>query len=314
MTRTVIHIVAFGAILALTGCTASTIPVASSPSPSASTPSATVAGNTWLKPGSVLATAIPLGDGHISTITAAVGSVFSCTAGNANIGGSQTDGPWITGAFWNAHEKIAVNGKVNWPTAKVTITAENATRVIVTNDLPTDQATGIFPIATADPAYAYDRNPNTISAATSTTIILPATAQPAATPTCLGGGAIGVLLNGVFLYDALDGPGRDAVAHEEQDACDGHPERTGQYHYHEIPTCLENALVAQSTVVGWANDGFPIVVERDAAGNLPNNADLDACHGRTSSITVDGKATTQYHYSATLEYPYTMGCYYGTRS
>ena len=65
-------------------------------------------------------------------------------------------------------------------------------------------------------------------------------------------------------------------------------------------------------MVGWAYDGYPIVVERDAAGNLPTDADLDECHGRTGPVLVDGQVVTTYHYSATLEFPYTLGCFHGT--
>jgi hypothetical protein len=53
-------------------------------------------------------------------------------------------------------------------------------------------------------------------------------------------------------------------------------------------------------------------VERNAAGNLPTDADLDACHGRTSMVLFNGKIVSMYHYDATLEYPYTVGCYEGT--
>ena len=84
------------------------------------------------------------------------------------------------------------------------------------------------------------------------------------------------MLNGVLLYDGLDATGRDAAAHEEQDMCQGHPQDQSQYHYHEVPSCLRDNAKGPSTVVGYAYDGYPIVVERDAAGNLPNNADLDA--------------------------------------
>ena len=86
------------------------------------------------------------------------------------------------------------------------------------------------------------------------------------------------------------------------------------YHYHNIPSCIRNASEGSSTVVGWILDGFPVVVERDAKGSLPSNADLDECHGRTSDIVVDGKTVNMYHYSATLEFPYFIGCYRGTRS
>lgn len=78
---------------------------------------------------------------------------------------------------------------------------------------------------------------------------------------------------------------------------------------------MDRALAASkgsSTVVGFAVDGFPIVVERDAAGELPTNADLDQCHGRVSPILLDGKVTDIYHYSATREFPYFIGCLKGT--
>ncbi len=118
--------------------------------------------------------------------------------------------------------------------------------------------------------------------------------------------------DGVLLFDALDDAGRDAVAHEVQDACNGHPNGQRMYHYHDVPSCLLAAATGPSTLVGYALDGYGIYVERDASGNLPTDADLDACHGRTSPVMWDGALTTIYHYDATLEYPYTVGCYHGT--
>lgn len=47
-------------------------------------------------------------------------------------------------------------------------------------------------------------------------------------------------------------------------------------------------------------------------GKLLANADLDACHGHTHRVKLDGKTVRIYHYHATLEYPYTVGCYAGT--
>jgi hypothetical protein len=73
-----------------------------------------------------------------------------------------------------------------------------------------------------------------------------------------------------------------------------------------------NATVGPSSVVGFANDGFPFVVERDAAGNLPTDADLDECHGRKSPVLLDGNVVDMYHYSATDEFPYFIGCFHGT--
>jgi len=199
---------------------------------------------------------------------------------------------------------------VSWPTAKYTEVVQDGKRVMTTNNLPVDGQTGTFPIAPTDPAYAYDRNPGTITE-TPTTVTIEQVAAAAATPACIAEGAVGLLKNGVFLFNALDGRGDDAVAHESQDLCDGHPAMT-TYHYHNVPSCIRDASPDASTVVGWAYDGFPIVLERDARGALPSNADLDECHGRTSPIRVDGAVLTQYHYSVTLEFPYTIGCWKGT--
>jgi hypothetical protein len=307
--------IAVGGALMLAGCAAASTPTATPTSASpVATPSkaATAIDNTWKNPGSVKLTALPLGDGHTSTTTPSIGSVYVCQAGNPNAGGSQVNGPWIHGTTWNETQKVVVQGKVGWPTASVSIKVEGSKRVVSTNDLPVGFDTGTFPIQPSDPAYEYDRNPNSISSNQSLTFSLPVNPTAASSPNCLTGGGIGILLNGVLLFDALDGPGRDAVAHEEQDLCQGHPQQQGQYHYHEIPTCIRDNSPGDSTVVGWADDGYPIVVERDAAGNLPNNADLDVCHGRTSPILLNGVVTTTYHYDATLEYPYTLGCFHGT--
>ena len=49
--------------------------------------------------------------------------------------------------------------------------------------------------------------------------------------------------------------------------------------------------------------------------------DLDECHGHTheiegdgKQIEWDGKQVEMYHYHATYEYPYTIGCFRGTPS
>ncbi len=134
----------------------------------------------------------------------------------------------------------------------------------------------------------------------------------AATPTCLPGGAIGVLLTGSVFFDALDGEGRDALAHETQDLCQAHPEPSGEYHYHSLTTCLSDPGTGHSALLGYARDGFGIYGVRGENGETLTNADLDACHGHSHSITWDGQTVTLYHYHATNEYPYTLGCFKGT--
>ncbi len=213
---------------------------------------------------------------------------------------------------WDSTAKPHVEGSQSWPQATYSEATENATRVITSGDLPTKQITGTFPIAQTDPAYQYDHNPNTIEQKT-VDLRVPLNPTTAATPTCVDMGPVGVLKNGVFLYNAIDAAGGDAAAHETQDDCDGHPDGADAYHYHDIPSCLlSSAPKAGSTLIGYALDGYGIYIERDASGNLPSNADLDACHGRTSTVMWNGKRQQIYHYDATLEFPYSVACYRGT--
>ncbi len=122
---------------------------------------------------------------------------------------------------------------------------------------------------------------------------------------------IGVALNGVAIFNALDAAGRDAVAHETQDVCDGHPQAAGIYHYHGPSPCMPGQD-GNAQLVGYALDGFGIYSRYDANGNEITNADLDACHGTTSQVMWNGKLTSIYHYVLTQEYPYTIGCFQGT--
>ena len=263
-------------------------------------------------------TKIPLGDGNYGN-TARNNFIYACqTSYSTGAGGAQVAGPWIntTAKTWDKTKKVAVSGAVKWPTSSFFITNNGQSRNITANDLPINgQTTGTFPVSSTDNAYKYDRNPNKI-AAQNVTLNLPLTPTIATSPTCLNGGAIGILMDGVVLFNGLDGEGRDAAAYETLDSCDGHPERTSEYHHHDIPSCILNKynVPSSSTLIGYANDGFGIYIERDKYGALPTNNYLDKCHGRTSYIEWDGKLVNMYHYEATIEYPYTLGCFMGSNT
>src|SRR5438876_392783 len=90
-----------------------------------------------------------------------------------------------------------------------------------------------FPATSAsssDDAHLYDPNPTRISAQ-SVTLEVPLNPKRATSPSCVGG-EVGILKSGVVLFDAVDAGGRDAVAYEVQDHCDGHPQNAGEYLYH----------------------------------------------------------------------------------
>jgi len=264
--------------------------------------------------GGVDTTALPVGGDPVSSAEA--GKVFSCqTSFNSNAPGAFTTGDWFNGdGTWNLTTKPTVDGSVTWPDANITITTKGSTRVVSGNGLPTQETTGTFPVASSDDAYSFDRNPNSIKAQ-SVTITLPKNPKVAATPTCLGLGTIGILRNGVQFFNALDAGGRDAAAYEIQDSCQGHPEMSGTYHYHSISTCVLDKLDSgngHSKLVGYAADGFGIYGPRGTNGKDVTDADLDECHGHTHTVKFSGKKQKIYHYHATAEYPYTLGCYKGT--
>lgn len=255
-------------------------------------------------------TALPIGDGKYTTDAAKRDYVYLCHA-NPGGGGSPVEGPWIKGdGTWDSTQKAEVDGSVSWPSAYVSITTSDGTRTISSNDLPTNHTTGTFPIQPSDDAYQYDPNPAAIGAQAQSFSV---PAKPIkGSPQCIGG-EVGIATNGVDIYNGLDAMLRDAPAHEVQDHCGGHPNNAG-YHYHSIPQCLYSgeSTKKQSRIVGYAYDGFPITGPRDADGKRMTNADLDVCHGTTSRIKLDGRKQRIYHYVATREYPYTVGCFRGT--
>ncbi len=248
---------------------------------------------------------LPVGDGHVTSHPAR-GNVFSCVT-RFNGHGARATGSWFHGKTWDPDGKPHVRGSVNWPQAQFTVTAQGKNLAVRGNGLPVGSPTGEFPVARNDPAYQYDRNPNAIKAR-KLAFDIPLTPKRAGSPSCVPMGMIGFTTTGVALFNAVDAEGRDAAAHEIQDKCDGHPERSGQYHYHSSSPCVSGANGNRH--IGWALDGYPIMGMRDSSGHLFTNADLDACHGRAEKVTVGGH-TYDYAYRLTREYPYTIGCFTG---
>src|SRR5689334_4462151 len=251
---------------------------------------------------------LPLGDGHTTTTTPQRGYLYECQR-FAGGGGAQTDGPWIHGSTYNLTAKYMVDGSVRWAKATFNKKVTRSWLRLSGNGLPS-HPTGVFPIQPSDDAYLVDRNPNRISTH-SITIKLPASPKYRARPSCVGG-QVGIMKTGVDLFSAVDAEDRDAVAHEVQDSCSGHPERDGVYHYHGLPACLTTGNPnRQSKLIGWALDGFPIYGPRGKGGRYLTNADLDECHGTTSKVSYLDKKRRIYHYVANYEFPYSVGCFHG---
>lgn len=200
----------------------------------------------------VAADTLPLGDGMISSSPKQV-YIYSCQT-RFRGGGAHGRGEWVRNDAWDRSRKPLFDGQFQCPGASITITREGTRRVIRANNLPT-HPTGIFPIRPNDPAYRYDRNPNAV-AEQDIFLTLPAEPSIADSPSCVPMGMIGVSLTGAAIFNTLDATGRDAPAHEMQDACSGHPERSGQYHYHDYSSCLaDNRSLpgGHSDLVGYAS-------------------------------------------------------------
>jgi hypothetical protein len=253
--------------------------------------------------------ALPIGTGNFSNGPQA-GYIWSCQTQFGDAGGAKATGDWYNEStgLWNLNLKPLVDGSVDWDST-ISITVQGNTRIIEANGLPASP-TGIYPISSSDDAYQFDSNPNSISSQ-SYRLELPANPTKNAQAQCVGG-EVGISIDGVVINNALDALGRDAVAFELQDACDGHPHTGGIYHYHGYSPCLEDQdALGQSALIGYALDGFEIYGPYDENGQVLFSADLDECHGRTSVVEWDGEMVEMYHYVATFDFPYTVGCYWG---
>ncbi|MGH2957428.1 MAG: YHYH protein [Solirubrobacterales bacterium] len=252
-------------------------------------------------------TALPLGDGKVISSGPRRGYLLSCQTSFTG-GGATAVGPWIHGGTYDLTAKYTVDGAVSWPESS-SVSIGGAGVTIIGNGLP-DHPTGIFPISRLDDAYAIDRNPNSIAPyALNKTV----DGSPAKTGVQCVGGTIGIAKNGIPIFNAVDAGGRDAVAHEVQDACSGHPQASDVYHYHGLPACISTGnKKKRSGLLGWALDGFPIYGPRGEGGEYLTNKQLDICHGIKSEVKYRGKLRRRYHYVANHEFPYTVGCYRGT--
>lgn len=253
---------------------------------------------------------LPLGDDKTSS-TPELGSIYSCDT-RLNGGGAFKDGEWIHSleGYWDPSGKVTVDGEVDWSQASFEMIVDGDERIFKGNGLP-DHTTGIYPISSSDDAYTYDRNPNSIQEQ-NIEFSLPLYPELASSPHCVSG-VVGIANNGVPIFNGFDAGGRDAVAHEIQDACGGHPERTGQYHYHNISACVEEDLseADHSGLVAYALDGFGIYGSYGEDGEFLSNDDLDACHGHMHAIQWEGETVEMYHYHGTAEFPYTVSCFMG---
>jgi hypothetical protein len=285
--------------LALTGTGSTTSSSAATSKPSSATSAATSGPDL---------TALPLGDSKTTTTNPRRGYLYECVKMTGG-GGAQKNGPWIHGSTYDLTQKFVVDGAVDWPKAFFKKLLKGSVLSLTGNGLP-KHTTGVFPVQPSDDAAQIDPNPNRISAYKLSEKI-PGHPKYHSTPGCAQG-QVGVMTSGAALFAAVDAKDQDAVAHEVQDSCSGHPQESGVYHYHGLPACIATGKAnKQSKLIGWALDGFPIYGPRGAGGVYLNNDALDECHGIISKVNYMGKKRKLFHYVANYEFPYTVGCYRG---
>lgn len=163
--------------------------------------------------------------------------------------------------------------------------------------------------------FPNSQNPNAIRVQ-DFTFRLPLRPQMATEVTRVPMGPIGMALNGVVFFNPFEMQGMNAVEGYSEvwlDACCGHPQQTGVYHYHKYPTCVKTPFQDQgkqhSPILGFAWDGFPIHGPYEADGklakDLPADRALDVCNGHRDAVR-------GYHYHVTPgRFPYILGGYAG---
>ncbi len=156
----------------------------------------------------------------------------------------------------------------------------------------------------------FQLNPNRI-AAQNITFRFPLKPAVDASHPATPGGAIGIAINGVVLfnqYAAMNAPLTGEI--NTFDQYNAHPQQQGSYHYHVEPTYLTTTK-GKSALVGFLLDGFPVYGPQEN-GKTITNADLDVYHGHTS-VTAEFPNGI-YHYHFTTESPYLNGSgFYGTK-
>ncbi len=184
--------------------------------------------------------------------------------------------------------------------------SHDSTHLIIRSQGYPNHPTAIFPNS---------GNPTTIRVQ-DFTFRLPLVPKKSGVITRLPMGPVGMALNGVVFFNPFEMAGLNAVEGYDEvwlDACCGHPQQTGVYHYHKYPTCVKSPFkdtgAGHSPIIGFAFDGFPVYGPYESEGTrameLTNERALDACNGHEDE-------QRGYHYHVTPNrFPYILGGYAG---
>lgn len=243
---------------------------------------------------------------HLGLFSAAVVLVLACSSPATPTATSTTTTTTTTTG------SIAANAPAIYQrflASAVTITVEGSNVVLKSNAVPNHKSPywGTTHAMYEAPHSGMVVNPNLI-VSQSLTLRVPGSPSLASATSDTPLGPIGMAINGVPLFNQY-AAGRSPLTSEiiSFDRYNGHPQQSGQYHYHMEPFWLTTSNGA-SSLIGVLLDGFPVYGPKDADNSTPSN--LDSCNGHTHA-TAD-VSTGIYHYHATTTVPYLSGCYKGT--
>jgi hypothetical protein len=194
----------------------------------------------------------------------------------------------------------------------VTVTADGGSVVITSTGVP-DHKSPYF--GAGSPLYEayngsngnFQLNPNVIRAQ-QLTFRIPITQTPLSTPSPTPLGPIGVATNGVPIFNQYAANSQPLTGEINSfDQYNGHPQMTGQYHYHIEPTWLTRS--SREALVGVLLDGYPVYGPIEN-GQPVITSRLDAAHGHFSATREFPQGI--YHYHTTSDAPYINGSgFYG---
>lgn len=198
--------------------------------------------------------------------------------------------------------------------SNVKVSLEGDFIVLQTDDLP-NHPSPYF--STSDSRYEvyngnnrnFQLNPNRI-ATQNIVLRIPVNPKVASTHQSTSLGPFGIALNGVVLFNQY-AAGNQPLSGEINsfDQYNGHPQQTGQYHYHVEPLYL-TAKNGKAALIGFLLDGFPVYGPQEN-GKTVASSDLDQYHGHLH-VTAE-YPNGIYHYHITDDVPYINGGqYYGT--
>jgi hypothetical protein len=173
-------------------------------------------------------------------------------------------------------------------------TQGGASMVMAAADGQPDYESEYFPMTSA--CYAFEpgsiHNPSDLEPKS---YVIPIPLAPDTSSQKMMGGIVGLAANGVPIFGNFAAPGDDIYVEAKSfDRCGGHPQMTGEYHYHGEPYALSDD---DDRFIGVMRDGSPIYGRKDPGGAAPV---LDALGGHTGT-TVDSPSTPVYHYHLNLQ-------------